>query len=503
MNYKTVKTFWFSFLLESASQIISLFLPVYFSAQVGIIVRHLSNKSSIDGIIVQTIFTILILALVAPLAAFLSAKYFLKKSIEHDGENLQSILNKDISQVRNFGSEKILQFFENDLIEYRINLRAAIVTPITAAVLAAALIMQTSNMLFLLIIFVVSAIPILFNSFYSKYESEYYDNSAAYDEERMAFEENVADNKVPLILFSLKDSILHLHHKKYSAYLQEHGKKDIAHLSFAKAILQVCTYVIQVVIIASFSFLLHSATIENLAASLFLIYPIGEITSQLIDWIQALPLIKILKQRVSRFAAFEDSLIPQAGYEELKTVSLSYRLPNREFFFPNLSVKKGDKILIEGDNGSGKTILLKMLTGELRPSSGEIIFSKELSESFGYVPQSSLAFNTTAEENIMLGKNETARMQEMIKKFSLEKLFENERTESVEYIFSGGETKKMDIARCLLHSRGMLILDEPTNNLDEKSVEELIRFLQDKTVIFTSHDSRLKLLATQTIKITA
>lgn len=134
--------------MESASQIISLFLPVYFSSQVGIIVSHIYNKTSADGIILQTLFIILLLSLISPFAAFLSAMVFLKKSVLHDETNLKLILQKDISQVHNSGSGSILQLFESDLIEYRLKLRTLIVTPIVISVLTTVLFIQNTNIFF-------------------------------------------------------------------------------------------------------------------------------------------------------------------------------------------------------------------------------------------------------------------------------------------------------------------------------------------------------------------
>lgn len=499
MNFKTIKTFWFSFLLEIFSQIISLFLPIYFSAQVGIIVDHIYNKTSADGIILQTLCIILLIALVSPLAAFLSAKAFLKKSISDDGTNLNFVLHKDINQVRNLGSGSILQLFESDLITYRLNLRTLIVTPIVVSVLTIFLFVQNTDILFLLIVFGVSAIPILFNKLYSHCEGMYYNHLADYKKSRIAFEENTANNKITLILFSIKENILQLHNKNYDSYIHEHGKKDIDSLSFSKAALEACKYIIQVLIIMSFYFLFKTISIEKLAASLFLIYPIGQIIELLVAWIQIIPFIKILKKRVTIFQNFENSHIPVTGYKNLKTENLSYTINERRFLFPNITVNPGDRLLIEGKNGAGKTILLKILTGELKSETGKIMFLNPVPKALGYIPQTSLLFNTGIKENITLGNtHDESAVHDMITLFSLQKPAERNPIGNNKNIFSGGEIKKTDIARSLLNSEGILILDEPTNNLDEKSIEALIKILKTKTIIFTSHDERLKEIATGT-----
>lgn len=212
--------------------------------------------------------------------------------------------------------------------------------------------------------------------------------------------------------------------------------------------------------------------------------------------------MKTIKSRVNFFFYFDNSNMPKTGYENLETKNLFYIINDRKFLFPDIKIKKDHKLLIEGANGTGKTILLKLLAGELKPLAGEIIFSNPVKEALGYVPQTSLLFDTSIKENITLGKEISEdKINEMLKIFSLEKPAERDFTEKDESGFSGGEIKKTDILRSLLNSTGILILDEPTNNLDNKSVEELIKILKTKTVVFTSHDKRLKEIADNTVKI--
>ncbi|MGF7110039.1 ATP-binding cassette domain-containing protein [Treponema pedis] len=245
-----------------------------------------------------------------------------------------------------------------------------------------------------------------------------------------------------------------------------------------------------------------SVRIENLAASLFLIYPIGQIIELLIEWVRIIPFMKIIKGRVNFFLNFDNSNMPKTGYENLETKNLVYTINGRKFSFPDIKIKKDNKLLIEGANGTGKSIFLKILAGELKPQTGEIIFSNPVKEALGYVPQTSLLFNTGIKENITLGNEIPEKeINKMLKTFSLEKPAKRNFVEKDESSFSGGEIKKVDIARSLLNSSGILILDEPTNNLDNKSVEELIKILKTKTLIFTSHDKRLKEIADGTVKI--
>ena len=153
--------------------------------------------------------------------------------------------------------------------------------------------------------------------------------------------------------------------------------------------------------------------------------------------------MKTIKSRVNFFFYFDNSNMPKTGYENLETKNLFYIINDRKFLFPDIKIKKDHKLLIEGANGTGKTILLKLLAGELKPLAGEIIFSNPVKEALGYVPQTSLLFNTGIKENITLGKEISEdKINEMLKIFSLEKPAERDFTEKDESGFSGGEIKK-------------------------------------------------------------
>lgn len=150
-----------------------------------------------------------------------------------------------------------------------------------------------------------------------------------------------------------------------------------------------------------------------------------------------------------------------------------------------------------GPNGAGKSTLLKMVTGMLRPSSGEILFDghkwsrKDLREIGSLIESAPLYENLTAKENLkvrttVLGLPDS-RIEEVLHIVELEDTGKKRAGQ-----FSMGMKQRLGIAIALLNNPKLLILDEPTNGLDPFGIQELrelIRSFPKKgiTVILSSH----------------
>ena len=163
----------------------------------------------------------------------------------------------------------------------------------------------------------------------------------------------------------------------------------------------------------------------------------------------------------------------------------------------SLSVRRNTVYGLLGPNGAGKSTLLKMITGIIRPTSGEIQFCvrpwkrKDLSVIGSLIESPPLYENLTAFENLKvravlmgIGKN---RCYEVLQKMDLADA-ENKKTSE----FSLGMKQRLGIALALLNDPQLLILDEPTNGLDPFGIEELRKMIRTFTesgisVIVSSH----------------
>ena len=185
----------------------------------------------------------------------------------------------------------------------------------------------------------------------------------------------------------------------------------------------------------------------------------------------------------------------------------------------NLKIEKGEFAVICGASGSGKTTLLNIIGGIDKPTSGEIIvFNEELSlkdedflsdyrcNSVGFVFQAyNLVSTLTVAENVAFPMEWIRKPADRIRK-RVEELMETvgleHRADHFPFQLSGGEQQRVAFARALANDPPLLLVDEPTGNLDSKTSLKVIQILQKlkdggKTVIVATHDERILTLAEQ------
>jgi ATP-binding cassette, subfamily F, member 3 len=153
----------------------------------------------------------------------------------------------------------------------------------------------------------------------------------------------------------------------------------------------------------------------------------------------------------------------------------------------NQEIAFGEKICIIGENGTGKSTLLKILIGNDEPSEGKIYRRKDVQ--IGYFDQELEGIDK--EQTIMnFFINETKKNEEQLIPSLLKYGFEKESFQKKIKHLSGGEKGRLNILRIALEKNNVLILDEPTNNLDIYLVESLENALKEfkGTIIFVSHD---------------
>lgn len=145
----------------------------------------------------------------------------------------------------------------------------------------------------------------------------------------------------------------------------------------------------------------------------------------------------------------------------------------------NLIIENGMYISVLGENGSAKSTLIKLVLGLLKPSKGKII---KATNTIGYVPQRLDSFNSqfpiTVRE-IMKCHLQTTKHKDLGEiKASLEKVSMSEYENSLLGNLSGGQIQKILIARALLGTPELLILDEPSTGIDFQSQEDIYGFLR-------------------------
>jgi len=177
---------------------------------------------------------------------------------------------------------------------------------------------------------------------------------------------------------------------------------------------------------------------------------------------------------------------------EAKEISKKYGEKN---LINNFSTRilRGDRIGVIGANGTGKTTLLKILVGDTQPDSGTVKKGKKIDLVYFDQMRDSLNLSKSLWENLcptggdqVIVRGEPRHVMAYLKDF----LFDDKQVRGVASILSGGEKNRLALAKALAQPSNVLVLDEPTNDLDMDTLDLLIEMLGDYegTLILVSHD---------------
>ena len=211
-------------------------------------------------------------------------------------------------------------------------------------------------------------------------------------------------------------------------------------------------------------------------------------------------LVKLREQRAQRREQLgrvklelDAGLPPGKIVAELKNVGMQYgeRVLIDDF---SGTILRGDKVGLIGPNGVGKTTLLKLILGELQPTRGSVRQGTKLQVAYFDQMRAGLDLDATLVDTISPGSEwiETGTSRKHVMSYLTDFLFSPERANSPVRTLSGGERNRVLLARLFALPANVLVLDEPTNDLDIDTLELLEELLQQYagTVFLVSHDRR-------------
>ena len=187
---------------------------------------------------------------------------------------------------------------------------------------------------------------------------------------------------------------------------------------------------------------------------------------------------------------------------EIKELSFGFESMERPLIEGlSFAIKKEDRIAVIGKNGRGKSTLLKLLAGELNPSTGEVVVSPNtVSSFFAQTNTNRLSLSNTIETEVYNANQKLSRTA--VRAICGCMMFEGDDALKKISVLSGGERSRVLLGKILATPTNVLLLDEPTNHLDVESVMALTEALEDfngAVVIVTHSEEMLRRIATRLV----
>ncbi|WP_366939879.1 cysteine/glutathione ABC transporter ATP-binding protein/permease CydC [uncultured Gilliamella sp.] len=211
----------------------------------------------------------------------------------------------------------------------------------------------------------------------------------------------------------------------------------------------------------------------------------------------------------------EIEFIPHGQSLDLSTAkvqfdNISFSYPNQPFAVLSnfsLTVNAGEHVGLIGKTGCGKSTLLNLVTRSWQPDAGQIYINDvaideldepTLRQAIAVVPQIITIFSDSLRQNLLIGNSSASDQQliEVLQQVELDKLLTTEHGLDLPLgqggrSLSGGEIRRIGIARALLHNSPLILMDEPTESLDQHTEQQIIQLIKqvchDKTLLMVTH----------------
>lgn len=509
-NFKDIAIF---FLVS----IISNFLTIRLSFISGDIINKIYDKTLMDNLLIYSMKLILIVVLaMGSVTIKNSYRVYLvsNKSGKYRTILYNKILNKKLGEFKKNAPSYYHNLLYSDIETLRGNyLNSKLLMMDSVLLLLGASISITNIHYVFLIIAILSAfIPYLIPKFFEGYMDRQRVVNSKASEDYISFVKEGVLGVETIRDYHIEDNFIE-DFSKYKNNLLESGNKlmDIQNLIVASSIFS--GFLMYAVILSS-GVLLHNRGLISIGAIF--------VASQLTNSIKS-PVIDIINNKIymNSTKSIREKLLSELTEDKIiekdknfsfkdkisiENLSFSYDGENRILEDVNLEIYKNNKYLIIGESGSGKSTFFKILMKWIENFSGNIfvdskntneITTQEWNKEFvpvlqeTYIFEKSVGFNITFEENY-----DEKRLAEAIKTSGLSD-FVSKLDKGINTVIkedgsniSGGEKKRIGIARALYKNGNVLLVDEPFSSIDKKTqeqIEKMLLSLEDKTILNISH----------------
>lgn len=334
---------------------------------------------------------------------------------------------------------------------------------------------------------------------------------------------NIANNQRQFLtrFYDYKQGFNELERFKMTDYYYEKVKNNLSSYSKSQAkeqqFLTLYDFALNMIAMVSIFFSLFIGMIAVQSQQLNVIYLTSIVLMVLTLFEQAVPMSNYAYYKADTTQSLQDinqildTPIEQETHSISKQKSNVFEIKNMMFKYYNqetptlkninLSIEEGEKVALIGPSGSGKSTLLQIMLGLYQIDSGDVqfygqdvtsIFSSEKYRYINALLQSQQMFDGTVRYNLLSNKSDE-EMETILQKLNLGYLSLDRELSVEEDILSGGEKQRLAIARLLLNTGNVWILDEPTTALDETNQRNVMNLIKDsaQTLIIATHQLEL------------
>ncbi len=516
------RTMWSTWALYTVRELLAAIASVVTANALGGLadaVFSLQPDSAVRAVITLAL-CILVNSAILPCFETLCNFCMLSGALRHDRIILSRWLDKRYLSAVQTDVGEVAARLEDDPIDYRyywMQLRVnGLVSPLTLVLVAWQMVMVHTGYAFFvgLLALVKFAVPIAVR----KREAAYDRKMREYRADARAREQELTAIPAALRLLGLAERWCELLDRRFSRHYKETLREKTAFAALVDAVKTLADTVLTLLVLLVGAVFVADGTIGvgSVAAMLGYFGVFGGGMEQLAFIVRKRPLLREVEKRMLLF--YEDA--ERTGGESVDDVAdvsahaLAFAYGEEPLFAGlEFTLKTGEKLAVVGANGTGKSTVVKLLTGLVDPTDGAVVVSgKDLCildltawrTRLAVAMQDPWLAEGTVAENVRMANPAIPEehLSELLTKTGLADLAETEITAS-EVPLSGGEKQRVGLARAIVRSAPILVLDEPSNHLDEEGMAVLKALISNYcgTVLMVTHDAELTELADRVLQL--
>lgn len=458
--------------------------------------------------------------LLLPLLQYIKNILLFRNALEHDHYILHQFIHLPPERIKEFKEGDMQYRLERDPNEFRFAVLAVFTKIPVSAIVGAGIVVQLIwiHMGYGLVCLIVAAIPLLANRVKKRLEAEYKMKTRDYEMSSRNLELDMIHGAGYLKVFQLGSGFLRLFAERFQQYytsrLQHHmrlqymlEKLDSLTGLLTSAIIILCGAGLVAASYIEAGYIMTVFGLSNTLKTLFLDLDAALKSYHMMQvYLPKLSEISEGEARANLIRVEEEPLVLQGH-----NICFQYEEGHPLLASIDFQVRPGDKVAIVGPNGRGKSTLIQIMAGLLKPCSGKLTVNHvDLSQidlpsyfaQYAYAEQSPYLFEDSVYNNVKLGRPDANDKE-------VERVLERTNLSHLSALgvgiqnSSGGEKQRISVARALLKNSHLIFLDEPYHDLDQQG-KELVREMitaPGKTVVFISHEDELIALANQVIRL--